>query len=322
MEVVIRVGDQILVEDEFSKTTQPNLVEVEFPDTILQDSQVDVAVKIRYDVDFGKRNSEYEYRKKLKESGVLLSGIRIENGISDEPDNLTFGAYVNEPGISSDERENRYWLFWQVSQYKRGVSYQTVVESSLKNLIGSRLVYPNNYSSGDLYGDVFVTKSFLDPLYDMNITLCNWDNENRKWTQSKGSRYPKMLRAVGRDYLGLGSCSNQLWLSYKPMDVAIGYDEDDERVFARRVNPDPDLNYQMVEVVKNINRFESSIKHKSNVFSIVVQNSNLAEDTSQDADEELEKYKKQLRDSVTQFVRNTCQGIVPVHTQLFDVQFT
>lgn len=78
----------------------------------------------------------------------------------------------------------------------------------------------------------------------------------------------------------------------------------------------------MVEVVKNINRFESSIKHKPNVFSVVVENSNLTEDTSDNANEILENYKKQLRDSVTQFVRNTCEGIVPVHTQLFDVQFT
>jgi hypothetical protein len=31
-----------------------------------------------------------------------------------------------------------------------------------------------------------------------------------------------------------------------------------------------DMNYQRVEVVKNINRFESSIKHKPNVFSVVV----------------------------------------------------
>ena len=78
----------------------------------------------------------------------------------------------------------------------------------------------------------------------------------------------------------------------------------------------------MVEVVKNINRFESSIKHKPNVFSVVVENSNLTEDKSDNANEILENYKKQLRDSVTQFVRNTCEGIVPVHTQLFDVQFT
>ena len=106
--------------------------------------------------------------------------------------------------------------------------------------------------------------------------------------------------------------------------MAIGYIEKpkvDERAISRKVNPEPDLKYQMVEVVKNINRFESAIKHKSNVFSVVVENSNLAPDTSEDADQTLEGYKEKLRDSVTQFVRNICNGIVPVHTQLFDVQF-
>ena len=46
----------------------------------------------------------------------------------------------------------------------------------------------------------------------------------------------------------------------------------------------------MVEVVKNINRFESSIKHKSNVFSVVVENSNLVENPNFD-DDELKQYK-------------------------------
>lgn len=59
----------------------------------------------------------------------------------------------------------------------------------------------------------------------------------------------------------------------------------------------------MVETVRNINRFESSIKHKSNVFSVVVENSNLAEDKSVDMDEDtpesrLENFKRQLRNSV------------------------
>ena len=96
-----------------------------------------------------------------------------------------------------------------------------------------------------------------------------------------------------------------------------------------------EMNYQMVEVVRNINKFESSIKHKPNVFSVVVQNSNLSADPTVDMESsekdisedmkirrELEKRKANLRELVTQFVRNTCEGIVPAHTQLFDVQFT
>jgi len=52
----------------------------------------------------------------------------------------------------------------------------------------------------------------------------------------------------------------------------------------------------MVEVVKNINRFESAIKHKSNVFSVVVENSNLAksgkdESMMTDGEQALERFK-------------------------------
>ena len=71
-----------------------------------------------------------------------------------------------------------------------------------------------------------------------------------------------------------------------------------------RVSSKDILKYQMVETVRNINRFESSIKHKPNVFSVVVENSNLAEDKSVDRDKDtpesrLENYKEQLRNSVT-----------------------
>ena len=65
------------------------------------------------------------------------------------------------------------------------------------------------------------------------------------------------------------------------------------------------MNFQRVEVVRNINRFESSIKHKPNVFSVVVQNSNLEKDpnvdmTNTESNEyKLEKYKESLRDSIT-----------------------
>ena len=88
-----------------------------------------------------------------------------------------------------------------------------------------------------------------------------------------------------------------------------------------------EMNYQMVEVVRNINKFESSIKHKPNVLSVVVQNSNLAPDPTVDMSDVdspeymLEKYKENMRNSVRQFVRNTCEGIVPAHSLLFYVQF-
>jgi hypothetical protein len=55
-----------------------------------------------------------------------------------------------------------------------------------------------------------------------------------------------MIRAIGREYLNLGQCYSQLFLVFKPTDVAIGYEtswkdldgdsklDQDERVVAKR----------------------------------------------------------------------------------------
>lgn len=266
LDVVMKVGftdaeKQKLFEARFTKSTEASTYTMELPDSALHAHEVDIVVMMRYDVDFGRRNMEHEYRNTLRRSGFLLSNFRVQQDEVERKDNLTFGDYVNETGIESSERELRYNEFWHVSQYKKDLAYQTVVETSLKNRTTSGIAYPNNYSSGDLYGDMFVTKSVLDPRYDMNMSI-DPDDSNT-------------LVSEGRDYIGLGSCSNQLSLFYKPTEIHIGIAKDGT-VVTRRVNPESMLGYQMVEVVKNINRFESAIKHKSNVFSVVVENSNLA----------------------------------------------
>lgn len=76
-------------------------------------------------MDFGKRNTEKDYREMLKRSGIMLRGIRIETGVSqtDTKEHLTFGSYVNEPGISQKEHDERYEKFWIVSQYRKDLAY-------------------------------------------------------------------------------------------------------------------------------------------------------------------------------------------------------
>ena len=327
MEAVVMVNEDVEFEDD-KATIEPVPITRELTDMSLGDTTITLTVRIHHQVDFGRRNAEDSYRQMLKRSGILLRNIRVENQVSAPLNHLTFGSYVNEVGITESQRSMRYREFWLVQQYKKDMVYQTVLETSLKNMSSAGLTYHNNYSSGDLYGDMFVTKSMLDSSYDMQLSIDKFDFADSKWVGNDSDVGRMMLHAVGRDYLGMDSCSDQLSLFYRPSDIAIGYVEkedgsgQDNSVYARRVNSDQDLKYQLVEVVKNINRFESSIKHKSNVFSVVVENSNLAKDESEDADPTLEKYKEQLRNSVTQFVRDVCQQIVPVHTQLFDVQFT
>ena len=156
---------------------------------------------------------------------MVLKDIRVENEVQKPLNTLTFGSYVNEVGIGQDEWKRRYEEFWNVSQYKKNMTYQTVVESSLRNIATSGVKYPNNYSSGDLYGDMFVTKSVLNPEYDMEIIgFGKWDNAGNKWADPNSTDVSTMIRMVGRAYLGLGSCSNQLSLTYQPIEVTVGYE--------------------------------------------------------------------------------------------------
>lgn len=272
-------------------------------DTAIRETTVKISIQIDYNVDFNRRNIDEDYRNALRNAGVMISDITIGD---DDDSGLTFGDYVNEQGISESEHQSRYEQFWKVCQYKKNISYQMVLESQLRNATTNGIEFPNNYSTGDMYGDVFATKSVYDSLYDMKIDTTEDDN--------------LQLTAIGRNYIGLCGCSNQLALFYKPTQIKMDSD------MATEINEqDGELKYQLVEVVKNINRFESAIKHKSNVFSVVVENSNLREnkniDKTNDKETRFEEYKEKLRQSVCQFVRETCEGVVPAHTQLFDVQF-
>lgn len=325
-EYIVFVGDsevyrRIYADGKHPNDTSPSEldIDIDISNAVLDKHEYDIKVVIHYEIDFNRRNNEKEYQDLLKSSGLTLMDIRIDNDVVEKTKRqLTFADYVNEVGITSEERESRMQQFWRVSQYKKDIPYQLVLETALKNTTSSGIAYPNNYSTGDIYGEVFATKSILDSIYDMDIKL-----------DESGSK--RILETNGRKYLNIGQCSSQLFLVFKPTKVEIEYEDgDDFKPIAKPIpmnRRDDGGNYQLVEVVRNINRFESSIKHKPNVFSVVVHNSNLAEDPTVDMNDtttdeyKLEKYKESLRNSVTQFVRNTCSGIVPANTQLFDVQF-
>jgi hypothetical protein len=128
LDVVMKVGftddeKTRVFETTFSESTKARTYAVELPDSALHEHKVDIVAMMRYDVDFGKRNTEHEYRNTLRRSGFLLSNFRIERDEVEMKDNLTFGDYVNEEGLSEDERAERLNEFWWVSQYKQDLAY-------------------------------------------------------------------------------------------------------------------------------------------------------------------------------------------------------
>lgn len=176
-------------------------IDIPVNDAVLKEHEFSISVLVHYSVDFAKRASATEYQDMLKASGVVVSDIWIDNGL-ERKEQLTFADYVNEEGLTKDERNQRLDEFWQVSQYKRDIPYQTVLETALKNMSSAGIAYPNNYSTGDMYADMFTTKSVLDPHYDMKLE------------DVKGC-----LVADGREYIDIGQCSNQLYLVFNPTKV-------------------------------------------------------------------------------------------------------
>ena len=228
-------GKKLLDEDGKPLDVRDMPIDIPILDTVLEPHECDIKVIIHYAIDFTRRNNEKDYQDSLKESGLTLMDIHIDNDVIDTKRQLTFADYVNEVGITDEERESRLFQFWQVSQYKKDIPYQLVLETSLKNTTSSGIAYPNNYSTGDIYGDVFATKSALDPRYDMNVTP---DDLN------------ELLHVRGREYVGLGQCSNQMFLLFKNTNVTVGQRTSNGKVVTKRIDKS-DLEIENVKSEEN-----------------------------------------------------------------------
>jgi hypothetical protein len=75
--------------------------------------------------------------------------------------------------------------------------------------------------------------------------------------------------------------------------------------------------YDLAERIDGFYRYQTIPLHKSNLFSIRINNSRLNID-----DALSEKEKQKIRKSVTTVVRDIVENIKPVHTQLLNVEFT
>lgn len=74
------------------------------------------------------------------------------------------------------------------------------------------MVNRNNYQTGDMSGDLFLTKNVLDERYDMNLE------------PDKEADETFIMRMAGRDYINLLSCSNQLALVWRGADAILSED--------------------------------------------------------------------------------------------------
>jgi hypothetical protein len=69
-EVSVMVNEEYAVDPEFHADKDSDEYELEINDTATSDTAISISVLIHFDVDFGKRNTERQYRELLKKSGV------------------------------------------------------------------------------------------------------------------------------------------------------------------------------------------------------------------------------------------------------------
>lgn len=89
--------------------------------------------------------------------------------------------------------------------------------------------------------------------------------------------------------------------------------------YLERKQENDSYSYQHVEVVNSVNHFDvgrsGNGRHKSSLFSVVLNNTGLNNSTIPEA------VKTKLRKDISNNIRKIASKICPAHTQLFNVYF-
>lgn len=166
------------------------------------------------------------------------------------------------------------------------------------------------YSEGNEYGYIVRGKNAMDSVYNMNVSADG-----------------QVVAASGcRDYAGVGRFSGDR-LYFKFFDGArySGLSSDRQDVPVRR-DARYEVPYQKIECAY-INQYTSANLHKSRLFSVKMNNTELAQfegvDDAQLEPEERAKKKvySQIMQDIRGAVREIVENLQPSHTQLFRVMF-
>ena len=135
---------------------------------------------------------------------------------------------------------------------------------------------------------------YYNPFKLKNMYNYNWNSEY--------NRIKKELTGA-RDYLKVGNTQETLWLSYR---------------YYREVPTDVQ-DFELIERVGGLYKYRGFEGHKSNIYSIRIQNSGLNEDLN-NSPEQLEIQSK-LREIIEDTVRNVVKKIAPASSQLWKIEW-
>ena len=261
-------------------------------------------------------------------SGQLADGSDTLSGVSDIINKISFNLTQETPDIvygyvSGSETI----LFVKDQQTNSNVVYS--LSGGLRNslpfayLMEQPLMYSINFGrAGIVYGEMSgvvpfaftplisggVEQTLYSPyaneeedfeIYYNPFKLKNMYNYNWNVEYDRA----EMLLIGARDYLKVGNTQETLWLSYKY------YREEVTEV----------QEFELIERVGGLYKYRGFEGHKSNIYSIRIQNSGLNEDLN-NSPEQLE-IQNNLREIIEDTVRNVVKKIAPASTQLWKIEW-
>ena len=187
-----------------------------------------------------------------------------------------------------------------------GIKYNYMIE-----IPQSFSIY-NDYEAGDMFGEIMQAKNAYDSSYSMNVISTDSD-----------------IRCLSsaREYCGIDVCGNKVFLKFYdnvnymfscPTSTKKSYNSLESIGAAEAIQKT--YPYQKIETLDGINKFRANVKHKSNMFSININNTRIDQLDTGNA-ESTQKLKEKIKSDIRNQVRTLSKKFCPADTCLFDVYF-
>jgi hypothetical protein len=168
------------------------------------------------------------------------------------------------------------------------------------------------YSDGDSYG-LFVDNVDRKTVYGSNESekdslAYNFTPTKNLYDNDWGIKLDPQSKLINtfRQYYGIGTSNNTLWLKYKVYS--------DWASVARGGGTASMHDYEQIERIKGLYKLKNEEGHKSNVFNIKVKNSGLGGIFDSGGEEK-------LKNSIKSTIKRFMEKVAPVNTQIWQVQF-
>lgn len=245
-----------------------------------------------YSITYETKNAPVYKLTDLDETRYIIdSNSKIENSEYKwelKSDEMKLNLYQGRDSIQNSDLSS----YFEPEYIIKNMSFNYICEIPLESDTF------NNFEYGDMFADFFTCKNMLNSDYSMDMP------EQTKLTNT-------------RKYIELGSSTNGVYLKYFD-DI-----EYNGNIFGNTISMDngekieKNYNFQNIEMIKSINRFEINTKHKSNVYSVKIKNINV--DTLNTSNKYIKSIAEKIKLDIRNNIRDITKNVCPVNTELFNV---